>query len=258
MNNGSKLIPDLDDLAYTGRNRLYGSYSLRRKYKRTLLISFAAGILIFAAMFMIPFLVYWIGGNEMKFSQEELYAVEYNFIPSPENVLPQLPKLAAPAEETPRPPVVVDTVPEKKQVKEEVKPEETKPENKSDSISGGKGNNPQGTGNGEDSGIYTTIDVFPKFPGGDLSRLAFLRNNIRYPENAHKQGLQGVVMVIFVVETDGTVTNVQVSKGIGAGCDDEAIRVTKLMPRWEPGRRSGKAVRVMVRMPIVFKIPGKT
>ena len=84
----------------------------------------------------------------------------------------------------------------------------------------------------------------------------FLRNNVHYPDGAYKSGLQGVVMVVFVIETDGSISNIQITKGMGSGCDEEAMRVTKMMPRWEPGRRSGKPVRVMVRMPIVFKIPG--
>ena len=64
-------------------------------------------------------------------------------------------------------------------------------------------------------------------------------------------------MVLFIVEADGTITHVSVNKGIGKECDEEAVRVVKFMPRWEPGRRNGKAVRVLVRMPIVFKLPGK-
>jgi protein TonB len=62
-------------------------------------------------------------------------------------------------------------------------------------------------------------------------------------------------MVLFIVEPDGSVTNVSVNKSIAKECDDEAVRVVKSMPRWDPGRRNGKPVRVLVRMPIVFKIP---
>jgi protein TonB len=65
-------------------------------------------------------------------------------------------------------------------------------------------------------------------------------------------------MVVFVVEVDGSVSNVNVVNRIGGGCDEEAIRVAREMPRWEPGKRNGRAVRVMVRMPIVFRIPGKS
>jgi protein TonB len=87
--------------------------------------------------------------------------------------------------------------------------------------------------------------------------LYYLRKHVKYPEAALKSLVQGVVMVVFVVETDGSISNVDVAQRIGGGCDEEAIRVTREMPRWEPGKRNGRAVRVMVRMPIVFRIPGK-
>jgi len=255
----SQKFPDLNDLAFTGRNRDYGSYYLRKKYRKFLTLSFIIATIIFLGMFLVPLILYYSDSLETKFSQEELYIVEYNFIQSPENDLPALPMMSTSEEEIQHPPVVVDSVPEKKERKEEIKPEEEKKDEKKpdSSATEGKGNSPQGTSTGEDNGIYTTIDVFPKFPGGDVSRLTFLRNNIRYPEGARNTGIQGVVMVVFVIETDGSITHVQVTKGIGAGCDDEAMRVIKLMPRWDPGRRAGRAVRVMVKMPIVFSIPGK-
>ena len=115
-----------------------------------------------------------------------------------------------------------------------------------------------GIGIGDDTGLATSIDVYPRYPGGDESRLYYLRKQVRYPEQALKALIQGVVMVVFVVEIDGSVSHIDVAKRIGGGCDEEAIRVTREMPRWEPGKRSGRAVRVMVRMPIVFRIPGKS
>ncbi|MEI7981980.1 MAG: energy transducer TonB, partial [Bacteroidota bacterium] len=114
-----------------------------------------------------------------------------------------------------------------------------------------------GTGTADDTGLATFIDVYPRFPGGDEARLYYLRQHVRYPEVALRGMIQGVVMVMFIIETDGSVSNIDVSKRVGGGCDEEAIRVTKEMPRWEPGKRNGKAVRVMVRMPIVFRMPGR-
>jgi periplasmic protein TonB len=257
MKKESMKYPDLNDIAFTGRNQSYGSYYLRKKYSRFLLISMILGVIIFLSLFFIPFVLYYFEGSDLTINQEIMYSVEYDFIQSPDEDLSALARLPKLESETPQPPVVVDSVPEHKDNKEEIKPEETKDDVKTDSTAEGKNKSQQGQGSGDDdTGIYTTLDVFPKYPGGDFSRVAFLRNNIRYPEAAQKSGLQGVVMVVFVVETDGSVSNVQVTKKLGVACDEEAIRVTKLMPRWEPGRRSGKPVRVMVRMPIVFKIPG--
>jgi len=66
-----------------------------------------------------------------------------------------------------------------------------------------------------------------------------------------------VVMIVFIIEKDGSISNVKVEKGIGRGCDEEAMRVTTAMPRWDPGKRKGNPVRVMVKMPIVFRLPVK-
>jgi TonB family protein len=104
---------------------------------------------------------------------------------------------------------------------------------------------------------YTIVDVYPKFPGGEMARNQFLKVNIHYPDKAVKERIEGTVMVIFVIEDDGSLSNIRISKGIGGGCDEEAIRAVKTMPRWEPGIYNGKAVKVLVRMPVIFKIPGK-
>jgi len=255
MKNESQKYPDLNDLAFEGRNKAYGSYYLRRKYLKYLLVSLVGGAVVFLVIFITPFLMYYFQGADLATDMDLLYSVEYDFIQSPDNDLNAMPSLPKPEVDTPQPPVVVDSVPEKKVNKEEIPQEEKKDDAKTDSVNG-KGRASQGNGTNDDTGIYTTLDVFPKFPGGDFSRLMFLRNNVHYPDGAYKSGLQGVVMVVFVIETDGSISNIQITKGMGSGCDEEAMRVTKMMPRWEPGRRSGKPVRVMVRMPIVFKIPG--
>lgn len=250
--------PDLNDLAFSGRNKDYGSYILRKKYPRSLLFSFILSIVIVLLMTLIPLGVYYFQGPDLRFDMEELYSVEYTFIPSPEDDLASLAKAltkpTSPAVE--QVPQVVDTViPEKKKAPEEVKKEDEK-DVRADSVGASQGHVPDGKGSSDASGIFTTLDVYPKFPGGDQSRLFFLRSNIKYPLLSLKMGTQGEVMVLFVVEPDGSISNVSVNKGIGKECDEEAVRVTKSMPRWEPGRRNGKSVRVLVRMPIVFKIPG--
>ena len=78
--------------------------------------------------------------------------------------------------------------------------------------------------------------------------------NIKYPESALKQGIQGTVYVSFIVEKDGSVSNVNILKGIGGECDEEALRVVKEMPRWTPGLYKGKPARVLFNMPIYFKL----
>lgn len=86
--------------------------------------------------------------------------------------------------------------------------------------------------------------------------MKFLRDNIKYPQIARESGIQGTVYVTFVVEKDGRVTDIRVLRGIGGGCDEEAVRVIKAMPRWQPGKQRGKPVRVQFNMPIKFTLQG--
>ena len=97
----------------------------------------------------------------------------------------------------------------------------------------------------------------PQYPGGENARISFLRENIKYPEEAMKKGVSGKVFVSFVVELDGSITEVLVMRGIGSGCDEEAVRVIKLMPKWTPGMVKGKEVRVKYVLPIKFTFDSK-
>lgn len=106
----------------------------------------------------------------------------------------------------------------------------------------------------EEAQIFTVVEAMPGFPGGDAARMKYLAENIKYPQMARESGIQGRVFVTFVVEKDGSVTDVRVLRGIGGGCDEEAIRVIKNMPKWVPGKQRGKPVRVQFNMPILFKL----
>jgi len=104
--------------------------------------------------------------------------------------------------------------------------------------------------------IFTVVESMPGYPGGDAARMKFLQENIKYPQMARESGIQGTVYVTFVVETDGSVTDVRVLRGIGGGCDEEAIRVINMMPNWVAGKQRGKPVRVQFNMPIKFTLQG--
>ncbi|MCK7535289.1 MAG: energy transducer TonB [Marinilabiliales bacterium] len=88
--------------------------------------------------------------------------------------------------------------------------------------------------------IFQVVENAPAFPGGDGARMKFLQENIKYPQMARESGIQGTVYVTFVVERNGSVTDVKILRGIGGGCDEEAVRVVKNMPKWEPGKQRGK------------------
>lgn len=103
--------------------------------------------------------------------------------------------------------------------------------------------------------VFTVVENDPEFPGGMDSLLAFVQRNIRYPEVALKNKIEGKVYVTFTVETDGSITNIKVLRDIGGGCGQEAVRVVSMMPKWKPGTQRGKPVRVQFNLPIVFKHP---
>jgi len=100
--------------------------------------------------------------------------------------------------------------------------------------------------------VYTRVEKVPEFPGGLAEFGRFLSMNIKYPQDAVKNHIQGRVYLTFVVETDGKLSDIKVLKGIGGGCDEEAVRVLTLSPNWTPGIQNGKPVRIAFGVPISF------
>ncbi|MBR1686994.1 MAG: energy transducer TonB [Prevotella sp.] len=106
----------------------------------------------------------------------------------------------------------------------------------------------------EDNQIFTIVEQKPTFPGGDGALMSWLSSNIKYPVLAEENGIQGRVIVQFVVERDGSITDVQVVRGVDRSLDEEAKRVVKSMPHWIPGKQNGSAVRVRYTLPVTFKL----
>ena len=107
------------------------------------------------------------------------------------------------------------------------------------------------------NGVYQICEEMPEFPGGEQAMFDFVANNVVYPQEARDKEIEGRVFVRFIVEKDGSVSDVKVAKGIGGGCDEEAVRVVKAMPKWKPGKQDGKPVRVNFTMPFFFKLQEK-
>lgn len=106
----------------------------------------------------------------------------------------------------------------------------------------------------DDPPFFIVVEEDPRFPNGDAARTQYLKNNVKYPAMARERGVEGIVYVGFIVEPDGSVTNVRVLRGIGGGCDEEALRVVRNMPKWEPGKQRGRPVRVQLTLPIQFTL----
>ena len=102
--------------------------------------------------------------------------------------------------------------------------------------------------------IFVVVEKQPEFPGGTTALMKFLGDNIKYPVIAQENGIQGRVITNFVVERDGSISDVQVVRGQDPSLDREAVRVIKTMPRWTPGQQRGKPVRVRFTLPVVFRL----
>lgn len=115
--------------------------------------------------------------------------------------------------------------------------------------------------------IFKVVEDNPAFPGcegisdkaekkrcADEKMLQFIYSNIKYPAIARENGVEGMAVIKFVVEKDGSITSPEIARDIGAGCGAEALRVVQMMPKWEPGKQRGRAVRVQFNLPVKFKL----
>lgn len=106
----------------------------------------------------------------------------------------------------------------------------------------------------EENKVFDVVEQMPSFPGGPQALLQYLNSNVKYPVVAQENGVQGRVVISFVVEKDGSVTDVQVAKSVDPSLDKEAQRIVKSMPHWIPGKQNGSAVRVKYVVPVSFKL----
>ena len=102
--------------------------------------------------------------------------------------------------------------------------------------------------------VFKIVEQMPQYPGGDDAMMKFIQKNIKYPDLERESDIQGRVVLGFIVNVDGSLSDITVRKSVSHGLDKEAIRVVKLMPNFIPGRQQGKAVRVQYMLPIMFKL----
>ncbi len=274
MSNNQEKVT-LDDMVFENRNKEYGAYYLRKNYKSYINRAMVYGI----GLFMLVFGGAYTYQNYIlpNLDKEDLTEVEIDLSKMQEEK-PEDPLVIPP----PPPPPPVEPPPEVAQIKflppepkkdEEVLVEEPPPP--AEKIEKAVISNKTVEGadvveafippppeevkivaieKPKEEEIFTAVEQNPEFPGGISEMYKFLGNNIKYPASAQRANVAGRVFVKFVVEKDGSIGNVEVLKGIGFGCDEEAIRVIKSMPKWNPGRQNGKNVRVFYNMPVVYKL----
>ena len=102
--------------------------------------------------------------------------------------------------------------------------------------------------------VFDVVEVMPQFPGGQIAMMKYIMENIKYPKQAMKEGIQGRVTVRFIVEKDGSISDVRPVLSVHPLLNKEAVRVVKSMPKWSPGKHNGKPVRVRFNLPVMFKL----
>ena len=108
--------------------------------------------------------------------------------------------------------------------------------------------------NEEADKVFDVVEQMPSFPGGDAALMTFLSTNVHYPVVAEENGIQGKVILTFVIERDGSISDVEVVKSVDPSLDKEAVRVIESMPRWKAGTQNGEPVRVKYTMPVTFRL----
>jgi TonB family protein len=116
--------------------------------------------------------------------------------------------------------------------------------------------NPTSGGSDTTNVVYEVVEIQPSPPGGMAGWNKYLMENLRYPTNAQRKGIEGTVIVAFVVNTDGTTTDIQILRSVGGGCDEEVIRIVQGSPKWTPGMQRGTPVRTRMRLPLRFMLGG--
>ena len=106
----------------------------------------------------------------------------------------------------------------------------------------------------EEEPPFVSVEKMPEFPGGEDALYKYLSKNLKYPDIAKEQNLQGKVYVQFIVEKDGSISNPKAIRDIGGGCGEEAVRVVRGMPKWTPGKQRTQTVRVQYTLPVVFQL----
>ncbi|WP_428224471.1 energy transducer TonB [Flavobacterium sp.] len=257
------------DLVFEGRNKKYGAYLLRKENSKTSLRALIIGAASFGIAIASPMLIDMIpSGDDDATLDEKVVLVDMN--KPKENTPPPPPPEKKP--EPPKPKVdevkfVEPKVVEAKKVTEEIKTvDELKDKNiaekdqKGDkdaqvTIDAPTGNNEEVVKVvEEDNTVYNSagIEVQPEFPGGYAGFAKFVQRNFRTPEV--EEDVKGRIFVEFVVEKDGSLTDIHVLKDLGYGTKEEAIRMLKSAPRWTPGEQNGKKIRVKYSLPITIEI----
>ena len=248
--------PGFDDVIFRDRNKEYGAYELRRSYSSTMSISIIAGLVFGISLVLVPFF------NADRGTILPGQFIDYTSMPDPTLLDPVTPP-EPPAPQPPpenivsqskfRPPeVVADTM-----VPADAMP--TTDQRIEAAVDGDPNKIPAVLSDPEpiippEPKTYIIVQEMPSFPGGEAALMKFMTDNIRYPSDALQNGIEGTVILQFVVTATGDIKNIVVTRRADPLLDAEAERVVSILPRWKPGRQDGNPVAVYFSLPVVFRI----
>ncbi len=246
-----------EDIIFQTRNRAYGAFDLRKRYKPTLSRALGLGVGLFLGTLAAPTIYARFWPHESVNINQSMTEATLTKLAEPPA---ELPIFIPPVEQAPAVNTVRNLPPTTEQLQDATSGTQTA----------------EGTGDidiiaapeatiataiekavevdAKAEAPFTIVEQQPEYPGGLEALRTFLGKNLNYPRSAASAGVSGRVYVSFVVNTDGSLTDLQVLKGIGFGCDEEAVRVMQKMPHWRPGKQSGRAVRVKYNLPISFTL----
>jgi len=258
MAKNKEFVESLDELVFANRNQEYGAYAIRKSYPRYVNRAATVSIILMLIAVTAPLIASYYNQNRI-IKEDKTVGAEFTNMEKPPEDAPPPPPPPPPEEMEQKakfvPPVVttdsvVETnalnqddlavtavntaIDENLNIEEKVEEKVIEEEDKSPP--------------------FTVVEEMPSFPGGEESRLKFLQENIQYPQVAKESGIQGTVYVSFIVDAKGKINEVKILRGIGGGCDEEAVRVIRMMPGWNPGKQAGKSVKVQFTMPIKFTL----
>ncbi len=239
------------EILFENRNKTYGAYLLRMEYYRHVFIGLMFSVGIMLAGLLLPYVIGLLKPGPVLLDNSTL--VDLHQLPPPPGPIELeyiKPVVQAPVEEV-APVVIKDTIVEKKRQPKVEKTDKnidvTDTSGKASADTGGGG---EGTGSEDE--IFRIVDQLPIPPGGNLSE--YISKHLRYPEQEKLMNVQGRVYISVIINKDGTLKDVKVAQGVSPGLNEEALRIIKGMPAWQPAKRQGAPVAMIMKIPINFSL----
>lgn len=267
---------DWVDLVFEGRNKAYGAYRLRKSTTKRNILAMVAVVILLVVAFIILTVKNFVDEQRAKVAMTQVAELTNYDQPKKKAEVKQKKVEVEPERVVERVKSSIKFTAPVIKKDEEVKPDEelkTQDELMSTKTAIGsfdvKGNDdangeilkakeviaePEPPKHEEENKVFDIVEQQPLFPGGPEALVKYLSENTKYPVVAQENGVQGRVTVQFVVEKDGSISDVHVLRGVDPSLDKEAVRVVKSMPRWTPGKQNGITVRVNYRVPVLFRL----